>query len=727
MKKKGKYIIRIIFTLFLMSISFIAAYLVMMYTSLISIDNNLNELINKESLEIKSELDDRFNKLNSIAFLYNEGLSTEEMITKYILDGSFSKIEFVSGKYRNCIDDENLYVYVDENITLIGSYQFNEININNGDLYIYNSLECINSNTDIKPYLDLIELETKKENLDEQFGIWQLDELYVVNKVLDEEKEIYVLYVTSFDNALQTLDDLHVNNIKNLAIILEIIIIFVSLLYWFMMIKHDLYISKIANRDSLTGLLKLSKFKSKLSYRMKNKKYKYIICTIDVIKFRYINETRGREFGDKILISIANLLKGLGHKSISARSNDVFYLAIHGIDEAKLEKIFNNITTSLNNEYANLDITLTLDCGIYKVQVDDNDVNLIVDRADITRKLNKQDGSSHFCLYDSNIDEEIKRRNELLEIAPQALTNKEFKVYLQPKAILASSGLEYYGSEALVRWNHNDKMISPGEFIPLFEETGFIVDLDYYMFEEVCRNIAHFKTHDIDHKVISINFSRLHLSNKDFVDNLNKIASKYKVEKKYLEIEILEGLMADNYSVFQKTCEKLNKNGYRIAIDDFGSGYSSLNALKNIKCDVVKIDKGFFIDENPTNKKRTPKKEELEKYKKKEKNILSGIVNIIADSNMDLVFEGVENLEILSFLSKLKKDYYQKHKGTTVDFAIQGYFYSKPISVHDYEVFMLKNPNRNISFKNNQTLIDNKNSENEEKKIKSKNNDEDKK
>ena len=242
-----------------------------------------------------------------------------------------------------------------------------------------------------------------------------------------------------------------------------------------------------------------------------------------------------------------------------------------------------------------------------------------------------------------------------------ALENGEFQIFLQPKVNMITSRV--YGAEALSRWVHPvDGMRRPDQYIPIFEENGFIVKLDMFMFEEVCKIKQRWYQEDVDFAKIpiSVNMSRLHLFRTDFVDDLLSYIDKYKVNPTEIEIEITESVYLNDNSDLIKTVDKLKGFGFGVSIDDFGSGYSSLSMLKDIPADVIKIDKEFL---------------ELSSNSERGKSVIKNIIRLCKDLKFKVLTEGVENEDQVEILTNYGCE------------VAQGFFFSKPISVKDFESY----------------------------------------
>ena len=240
---------------------------------------------------------------------------------------------------------------------------------------------------------------------------------------------------------------------------------------------------------------------------------------------------------------------------------------------------------------------------------------------------------------------------------PSALARHEFECYLQPKDGLRSRNIE--GAEALIRWNSKDfGFISPGDFIPIAEKNGFVVELDFFILEEVCRTMRRWIDDGKKPVVISVNQSRLHLNYDDYIWRLREIVDKYDIPYEYIELELTESVFAENAEKLLKVMHKLHEIGFKLSLDDFGSGYSSLNMLKDMPVDVVKIDKEFFSDTMNSQKGRA---------------VITTVVDLAKNLDMDVISEGVETREQVEFLTEI-------HCA-----MVQGYYFAKPLPISEFE------------------------------------------
>lgn len=428
--------------------------------------------------------------------------------------------------------------------------------------------------------------------------------------------------------------------------------------------SRQLYIIK--NYDALTGLPTLHKFKKDLKQiLLENPGKKYAIIYSDINQFKFINNTLGYDVGDKILCDMANFLFSQRSKksAVCRISGDYFLTAVPFTDETSIR---NNIL-SMNEQF---NIMQKAKYPGYKFVVTsgvallDNtaDITVAIDNANMARKSIKNRSKTACQFFDDKMKIQLKKEAEITNSMEQALKNGEFVVYLQPKVGLKDNKM--VGAEALVRWKKKDgSLVQPGDFIPLFERNGFIVNLDFYIYEEVCKILRDWIKKELPVFPISVNVSRIHLNDENFVGELKKIVDYYGIPYKLLELELTESIFINNAEAALTTMKKLRKLGFGVSIDDFGAGYSSLNLLKNMETDVIKLDKEFFGKGN---------------MEKEEQIIVSSIISMAKQLNMKVLSEGVETKKQSEFL-----------KAVSCDMA-QGYLYSRPIPVQEFEKLMIQ-------------------------------------
>ena len=243
----------------------------------------------------------------------------------------------------------------------------------------------------------------------------------------------------------------------------------------------------------------------------------------------------------------------------------------------------------------------------------------------------KGDVFDKFHIYDEKMEKELEKESKIEQEMYQALMNKEFKVYYQPKMYANSE--ELYGAEALVRWEHNGKMIPPSEFVPLFEKNKFILKLDVYVFEQVCNDMKKWKEKYSKEPIISVNVSRDHFLDEHFLEKYMIIASKYGIDTNKIDLEITESATVEAGIDIIEIMNKMKKLGFLISIDDFGTGYSSLSTLQDMPADILKIDKSF-----------------VDRIGKNEKNMVDYILTIAKELKLTTIAEGVETKEQKDYL-----------------------------------------------------------------------------
>lgn len=415
--------------------------------------------------------------------------------------------------------------------------------------------------------------------------------------------------------------------------------------------------NKVATEtDSLTGYMSDKSFKEKSLQCLIDFSMNYAMISIDIDKFKTINEKFGYDGGNSIIKRLADIInRNLGTDDIFARdTGDLFYILCTYNNENDLSEKVRDIISDA--EYQVTECKLSFSAGIYLIKNRNMSIRAICDRSNIARRSIKNNSTTYYAFFDNSMLDELKAEHEIESIMEEALEKREFLVYLQPKFNLHTDNL-LVGAEALVRWQHGEKFITPGEFIPCFEKNGFVKKLDYYMFEEVCRLQRRWLSAGLTLNVISVNMSRVHLHDEDFVDTLVDICAKYSVPTCYFEIEITESAADENLDVLMNVFGRLRKNGFKISIDDFGTGYSSLNMLKDLPVDVLKIDREF-LGKNSSESAKI---------------IIAHVISLAMSLNIKTICEGIETEEQAHLLDELGCN------------MAQGFFFARPMPVEEYE------------------------------------------
>ena len=306
----------------------------------------------------------------------------------------------------------------------------------------------------------------------------------------------------------------------------------------------------------------------------------------------------------------------------------------------------------------NPDILYCMSWGIYLIKNRNETVLSMMDKTTIARKSVKRHAIDNIGLFVPCLQDDINRIQLIENKMAKALRNNEFALYLQPKYDLSNNRMN--GAEALIRWIESDgSVIEPSDFIPIFEQNGFVIRTDRFVWEEVCKTLKKWKDENLPLVPISINVSRRNLLNDDFTEYLTELMNEYQIDKNLIEIEITESFDAP---INESLVKQLKKNGFRLLMDDFGAGYSSLNHLHKTDFDIIKLDKEFLSKFMESNRGRM---------------IVQRTISMIKDINLNIVAEGVETPEQARFL--------EDHGCDTA----QGFLYSKPLPVPEFEKLLL--------------------------------------
>lgn len=421
------------------------------------------------------------------------------------------------------------------------------------------------------------------------------------------------------------------------------------------------FIERVNSKDSLTGLLTLTKFEvDAMKLITSSPMTDYVIIYSDIDKFKNINAELGYSAGNDILIQYANAVnKHMKSSELFCRiTSDKFILMLsYHNKKGALDRInvgYKRIEEELQKSFPSINLVIT--SGIYFLNQEEKNISISIDKANLARKTIKGVHKSEYAIYDETLHQQITKEKLIAGKMHNALKNNEFVVYMQPKVDLATSKI--IGAEALVRWIlPSSEILSPGEFIPIFEKNGFIDDLDFYVYENTLKALRTWIDMGKHELIISVNVSRIHLKDGKFLERLDILMEKYRIPSRLIELEITESMFFVELEQIEYILKSLRKRGYQISIDDFGSGYSSLNMLKTLPVDILKLDREFFM------------KNEMGSA---DKIVISGIISLAKGLGLKVISEGVETSEQLSFL-----------KESLCDMA-QGYFFYKPMPMDEF-------------------------------------------
>lgn len=465
------------------------------------------------------------------------------------------------------------------------------------------------------------------------------------------ENAINISYVPTLWESIQVF-------IPYMIVLLFAIVIAVTMI----ISKREKHYRHLALTDSLTGLWNETKFYQVTQEVLeRNLDKAYLMITIDINRFKFINNDFGSYAGDQILQVLGERVhETFGGVAYYARGTaDVFLILIEQKDfrEEMLNSLRKEIEFDNGGKCQFYKIVIKAGIRIIPISNKRKDIKRYVDQASLARKTIKEIAGKEIAYYDEEMRENIARDIEIENKMEAALENGEFQVYLQPKYSLPTG--EIIGAEALVRWIQADgKMIPPDKFIPLFERNGFIVNVDFSVYEQVLRKMAEWIKEGRNPICISVNVSRVHVGTYDFFRKLNKLIEKYHVPKEYFELELTETIIGGTQSITRDFVRECKKEGYHVSIDDFGSGYSSLNLLKDLPVDILKIDKGF-LDETEESKRSSI--------------IVQQVVEMAKKMKIGTLCEGVETQKQAEFLKEIGCD------------MAQGYLFSRPIPMEEFE------------------------------------------
>lgn len=381
----------------------------------------------------------------------------------------------------------------------------------------------------------------------------------------------------------------------------------------------------------------------------------YCLILSDIKSFKLINEIYGENIADKILIDEVNIIrqKMKGNSVLGRLNGDIIAMVIP--KEYLSEEEFSDMIKLLSDRYSNKNFKLHIYLGVYYIKDVNETIRQMVDKVSLVIMKSKGNMSNYILYYDENSYRNDIFKQQLIGEFETALNENQFCMYLQPQTDKDGNML---GAEALIRWNHpNMGLIMPGAFIECFEDAGLIYRLDNYIWEEAAKQLKTWKDSGYNY-YISVNISAKDFYHIDVYQTFKNLVSEYGIDTDKLHIEITETALSEDKQAAHKTIERLHNEGFIIEIDDFGSGYSSFNFLKDVCADVIKIDRVFL--------KKSSHEERGEQ-------ILRSIISLSHDIGMDVITEGVENVDQLSMLAKMNCDWFQ------------GYYFSKPITVGDFE------------------------------------------
>ena len=428
--------------------------------------------------------------------------------------------------------------------------------------------------------------------------------------------------------------------------------------------KVEKHVKQLAYHDQLTGLPNRTNLMQQLRVMVNRAQLegkKIAILFLDLDRFKLINDTLGHDAGDLLLKAVSDRIRRCVRNQdfIARLGGDEFTVVLEGVtDQEIVSKIAAKICDALSQPFVFLqqEMFVTTSIGVSMFPDDGADIGTLIKHAD-SAMFRAKEQRNGYCFYVQGMEDEIARRMELDRELRSAIGANELVLYYQPQIDLATG--EVVGAEALIRWNHpRHGLVMPDTFIPLAEESGLINQVSDWVLEEACRQLQAWSNSGNELFRVAVNMSTKDIQAEDFNDKLRKMLEQYDVNPNRLELEITESTLMENPEEIEGELNAMREMGLTLAIDDFGSGFSSLNYLKRLPVDVLKIDRMFIRD--------------LEEDKS-DRAIVTGIIALATSMGLSTVAEGVETEYQYRLLQELGCD------------TCQGYYFSKPIPVADFE------------------------------------------
>ncbi|MCR5301978.1 MAG: GGDEF domain-containing phosphodiesterase [Lachnospiraceae bacterium] len=481
---------------------------------------------------------------------------------------------------------------------------------------------------------------------------------YALYKQLSGTSSWDLFYVVYSDDVRETIMPVLVESFLVMVIVIILMAIMAAVVINYIRGEQN-KVYDLAYVDDLTRAPNENAFRERATeLLMENPEIPYLITCFDLMNFRYINEGYGHLKADMLLRDIAVALsEAYGYNETFGRLSADRFVGLC-VDDNRLterkEFITERVTRSA--EEIGMKYPIKFKTGIYYIRDRKEPISEMIDKANLARKAVSSSLRSLEVEYRDQLMEETRKQERVESRMHEALEKGEFVPYLQPKWNMAEDRI--YGAEALIRWvDSNGKVIPPGEFIPVFEKNGFIEQIDFYMLNAICRYIRQMIDDGREVYPVSINQSRYLLYDPNYIMKVQEIMLKYRVPKGLIELEITETVFFNEKERMLEVMRNLKEFNMNLSIDDFGSGYSSLNLLRDIPFDVLKIDRGFLDESVQTDTGKW---------------ILRKIVEMAEGLNLKVICEGVETHEQVEMLLDIGCIY------------AQGYLYSRPIPIEDF-------------------------------------------
>ena len=440
---------------------------------------------------------------------------------------------------------------------------------------------------------------------------------------------------------------------------LEVVLVIYYLTSIISLVVERRKVVRILETDMITGGNNLQFFVKKGKKILKKNKNKsnYAVVILRLEKYRNFCSCYGVHEGEELLEYIyVTLNKMISKKELVAHADKSdFALLLSYTTEEELRNRLTDFVTHLHNSSTKQGLEFSI--GICKTDVVEGSVDTLFNYAGVAIGKLAPDSDDRTILFTDKMRQEEFWNRRVENDLDRAIANKEFMVYLQPKYSTKEERLS--GAEALIRWNHpTEGFVPPFKFIPILEKNGSIIKIDDYMITEVAKLQAKWIAEGKEVVPISVNISRVHFARTDLAEHISSLVDEYNVPHHLIELELTESAFFDDKALLLETIKKLKEFGFEISMDDFGAGYSSLNSLKELPLDVLKLDAGFFREEDTDGRGKM---------------IIGDTISLAKKLDMKIVAEGIETREQVDFLTTMDCD------------LIQGYYFVKPMPVSDFE------------------------------------------
>jgi diguanylate cyclase (GGDEF)-like protein len=412
--------------------------------------------------------------------------------------------------------------------------------------------------------------------------------------------------------------------------------------------------------DTMTGAPNTAQLvHHSIELKAKNKLQNFSGLFLNLKNYKYINQSKTPAVGDMGITSFTRSVMAMCHddEMIARLGGDNFFVLVKKENRDTFVKALSsmNVTVTVPHGPA-IPLTIQSRIGVYDIQPQDS-MNEIMHCSSVALNETRLHPGNDVVYFTKKMLEDAYHEKEISSLFHEALRRKEYIVYYQPKVSVKDQKL--CGCEALVRWMRNGQIIPPSEFLPILEKETSICLLDFYVFRKVCEDIRSWIDAGIEPVRVSSNFSRHHLGNPNLTEDTLAIMKEYRIDSKYIEIELTETSNFEDKVAMQKFVNGLRQHGITVSIDDFGTGYSTFAAIKDLNVNVIKLDKSLL--------------DHIGDEKYHDEVVIKNMVNMINELHLEVVAEGVENSKQLDFLQNAKCS------------IIQGFIFDKPLSKEDFE------------------------------------------